>query len=1060
MRHKVACLIARPELQAAVAAAATDQFQLEAQFVEHQPLDLLVVDEGALRSLEHSVRTMRGRRDLVGVLVLAQPDEVTRWLSTGVPPFDDFISPECSPAELNVRIRLCLASQARRGTIPESGVIDTQQVSEYGFRILADTSPDVVARYGPDLRYRHVNAAVCAATGMPAEWFVGKSHVEAGFDPDHAAFWDDAIRKGFETGEPSRVEYTFNTPGGPRCFESRQAPERGPDGRVTSVLVVSRDTTDCVQTESALRLSQARLGEAMALANTGIWDFDPDAKTSTWSTEMFRLFNYELSEGVPSMKDMLTTRVHPEDRKAVAELRHKALADETAAPTRTIEFRVLLPDGALRYLNARARASVDPRSGRKHVVGAATDITERKFRELEQESERSLLEKLARGASLSECLEHVVRTQQALFPGTLCSVSVNQGDNSMALAAGLTEFPKIRAAMKNYPIGPQTSPCGQAAHFGKPILARDIQTATACRRYRPIAVALDIQSCVTMPIFSSQRQVLGTVAMYFKQSRSPTPDENRCLERAASLAGLAIERDRYHRALAESEALLRTVFDNSPIGIYLCDQHGQVVYMNRAVDGMLGMDRAQLLGRGWLRYVHPDDKHGVLEGLNCLVQGRVRSVDMAWRQTTPSEDVKTLHVHASTIEGSGGNRGFVGTVEDITARIKFEEQLRNGQKMEAVGQLAGGIAHDFNNLLTVILNGVSLLDTPRSAKDRNLVRQIELAAERAAALTKQLLAFGRGQRMSTQVVDLNDLVNNLCDMLRRLIGEQIALEAELAPQGAPAQVDPNMIEQVLLNLVVNARDAMPRGGRITLRLGSVAADHPILAEHGARKTAHLCLSVTDTGEGIAKENLSRVFEPFFTTKEPGKGTGLGLATVYAIVERHGGFIAVDSRVGGGTAVGIYLPRAVKAAARLVTPLSAAPRGDETILLTEDESAVRDMVRTSLQSCGYRVLEAGNGDEALAIWRARKNEISLLITDMVMPGSLLGGELAQRLRADRPNLRVVYMSGYGGHDLALDGLSRFVAKPFQVSTLAQVVRECFDARFPLSELQKPADTLGP
>jgi PAS domain S-box-containing protein len=1012
--------------------------------------DLCLLDEERLRRLAPALLHARSNGRLRSVLLLAPSAGLLALEPAQRSLVDDFVEPGADSTELDARISLAFERAIERAVEATCDDEGERYLREQGFRALTEDSPDVVVRYDRDGRYLFANAALCRATGLTPEQVLGKTHAELGFASEHADFWDSTIRHGFETGESARVEYTFPTPDGVRFFESRLSPERARDGSIASVMVVSRDMTDRWLVEAQLRVSEARLDEALALARTGSWEVDPETGNAVWSKELHRLLGYDPRDTVPTLEGMLA-RVHPEDVGAL-----QADLANTGEGARSMEFRVILPGGEVRHLLSHARTSVDLRTKRVRVLGAISDITERRFSELERESERALLEMVARGAPLEECLERMTLNQEALFPGSLCCVStLGEGEHAslarpaarfdtLRLVAGLREHPEARNAMRTFEIGPRGNPCARSAFTKKRVIAVELLESEHWSEYRRVAQELGVHSCVSVPIFSSRKEVLGTFAMHLRETREPSQEELRCVERAASLAGLAIERHRNHGALAESEALLRTVFDHSPIGIYLCDPDGRVVYMNRAVDALLGVEKSNLLGKGWFRFLHPDDKHHVAESLAGLMEGRTQSVDLAWRQLRPDGGMRTLQVHASAMHAGGGRRGFVGTVEDISARLKFEEQIRHGQKMEAVGQLAGGVAHDFNNLLTVILNGVSLIKAPGTARDRELLRQIELAAERAAALTRQLLAFGRRQRMAPQLVDLNDLVSTLCGMLRRLIGEQIALETQLAAGGAPARVDPNMIEQVLVNLVVNARDAMPRGGTIGLRLDALMHTGGPVVRPGAEPQPYLRLSVSDTGVGITKDDLSHVFEPFFTTKETGKGTGLGLATVYAIVEQHGGFIEVDSQVGRGTAVHVFLPRSTAAVRRAPTAFLAAPRGNETLLLVEDEPAVREMVRTSLESCGYQVLEAASGDLALPIWREHRQRIRLLLTDMVMPGSLLGGELSQRLRAEKPDLRVVYMSGYGGQDLKLDSTSRFVSKPFQVSTLGRVVRECLDA----------------
>jgi len=389
-----------------------------------------------------------------------------------------------------------------------------------------------------------------------------------------------------------------------------------------------------------------------------------------------------------------------------------------------------------------------------------------------------------------------------------------------------------------------------------------------------------------------------------------------------------------------------------------------------------------------------------------------------------------------------------GTIQDVTDRHQLEVELRQAQKMEAIGRLAGGVAHDFNNILTVILgNATHLLErTGPSVEGQEVIR----AAERAANLTKQLLLFSRKQVLQPVDLDLNTVVGTMTRMLQRILGEDIQLRADFAARLPVVHADQGMMEQVLLNLAVNARDAMPHGGElcVSTRL-SLADTADRMRPADLRTGACVCLSVRDTGTGIAAETLPRIFEPFFTTKEAGKGTGLGLATVYGIVKQHGGGIAVDSTPGHGATFHVYLPLADRpVTVTAPRPAEATVGGNECLLVVEDERAVRDLVVRVLKQHGYHVLAAKSGAEALDVWQSHRTEIALLITDVVMPGGVTGLELATRLSADRPDLRVVFTSGYSRETSSsavslVPGID-FLEKPYHVRQLLSIVRRRLDA----------------
>jgi signal transduction histidine kinase len=420
--------------------------------------------------------------------------------------------------------------------------------------------------------------------------------------------------------------------------------------------------------------------------------------------------------------------------------------------------------------------------------------------------------------------------------------------------------------------------------------------------------------------------------------------------------------------------------------------------------------------------------------LNRQVQSQLDDLDTLVRRRT--SELETANAHLK---------------QEIDKQMKLESQLRHSQKMEAVGQLAAGVAHDFNNILTVIHGNASLLQDqlrqdPACAESLN---DISIAAERAARLVRQLLAFSRKQVLKPEVLNLGQVVNNLEEMLKRLLGDHITFEVKAAPDLPPVQADLGMMEQVILNLSVNARDAMPKGGKLTVSIDAVTITNDDVQKNSEiRPGQHVCLSVSDTGCGIAPELLPRIFDPFFTTKEIGKGTGLGLATVYGIVKQHNGWVDVQSAANKGTVFRIFLPTCTENSQPedpSQTPKTTANKGTECVLVVEDEDRVRTLTVAVLRKNGYRVLEAASGKDALDVFQGHSSEIDLLFTDVMMPGNLLGDELAARLRATKPSLAVLFTSGYTPEvnktELRDDG--NFLTKPFTPTQMLATVRQCLD-----------------
>jgi two-component system, cell cycle sensor histidine kinase and response regulator CckA len=471
--------------------------------------------------------------------------------------------------------------------------------------------------------------------------------------------------------------------------------------------------------------------------------------------------------------------------------------------------------------------------------------------------------------------------------------------------------------------------------------------------------------------------------------------------------------------------------------------------VNPRVLQIFGLTEAEGLGHGWIMRVHAEDVDAVVAAWGkALREGREYAHE--YRLRLPSGEIRWVHCRAApTLDATGAVVGTVGTIEDTTERRALEDRLRQAQKMEAVGQLAGGVAHDFNNLLTVIQSYGTFIasELPEGSSLHVDVSEILKAARRATDLTRQLLAFGRKQMLQPRRLDLNQRVSNVAGMLRRVIGEDIALETQLAGTLWPVSADPGQLEQVLMNLAVNARDAMPTGGTLRLRTQNVEIDAAAARERpGLKPGAYASIVVEDTGCGIDAASLPHIFEPFFTTKGPGRGTGLGLATVYGIVKQSDGYISVDSTLGEGTRFAVLLPRADAPTPEPSVAPAPAPRGTETILLVEDEVAVRAVIRRMLESLGYTVREAVDGRDALRLAAEHTGHIDLLLTDVVMP-ELNGRALAEQLADRWPHLRVLFMSGYTDDEILRRGLmqsgSSFLEKPFTRERVAGAVRLALD-----------------
>jgi len=528
------------------------------------------------------------------------------------------------------------------------------------------------------------------------------------------------------------------------------------------------------------------------------------------------------------------------------------------------------------------------------------------------------------------------------------------------------------------------------------------------------------------------------------------------LERTVRYA-LALRAEEQHRQQAEaalraSEERFRALVENSSDALLLLDAEGRVTYVTISSQRHLGWKPEEMVGRSIFDFLHADDRETITARMAETLQDPAAPISAEVRFLHADGNERTMEVVGVNRLGDSSVRAIVIKARDITDKRRLEEHLRQVQKMEAVGALAGGVAHDFNNLLTAILGYCNLMldDVPKEDPLRQDLEEIRSAGERAAALTRQLLAFSRRQMLQPQIVDINTLVRQLEKLLHRLLSEDIVLVTALAPDLHTVKVDPASIEQVLVNLAVNSRDAMPEGGQLTIETANVELDSAYAETHvTVIPGQYVMLAVGDTGEGIDAATKARIFEPFFTTKEQGKGSGLGLATVYGIVKQSGGYIWVYSEVGHGTVFKVYFPLAESHASPAHAAGSDADlkkQGWETVLLVEDEDAVRALAREVLRRYGYVVLESRHGVDALRLAERHTDDIHLMITDVVMP-HMSGRELAERLCSVRPKMKVLFMSGYTDHAVmnrALTPGSSFLQKPFTPETFARKVRQVLDA----------------
>ena len=793
--------------------------------------------------------------------------------------------------------------------------------------------------------------------------------------------------------------------GSRRPIADSAAPIRDEQGSVSGVVLVFSDQTLQYVARQALKDSEERLRLALTATDQGLYDLNVQTGECVVSPEYARMLGHDPAE-FRETNAAWRERLHPEDRDEV----YRAYTEYVAGQREEyrIEFRQRTRDGDWKWILSLGKVVTWDAEGRPlRMLGTHTDITERRRAEQKlRESEdryRLLVEESpdAIGIYQDDRLVFVNQTGVQLF-----------GAKTKAELLGRSSAQVIH---------PEDA--AKAMDRIRRRLAGEVGIYPCEVRY----VRLD---GTTLPVEVSASPIVfhGKPAVQF------------------------IARDIAARKQAEAQVRLQSAaLESAANAIVITNREGIIQWANTAFTTFTGYSPAEAVGRQPGELLKSGKhNHAFYQAMwETILAGNVWRGEMINRRKDG-----TLYTEEMTVTPLNDERGgishFIAVKQDVTQRKALEEQFRQAHKMEAIGQLAGGVAHDFNNMLAVILGNATLIEMELSpAEQQHALREISHAAERATSLTRQLLTFSRRQTLQAQPLDLNDIVTGMVKMLHRIIGEDITLQTRLLTDGAPVHGDPGMLEQVLLNLTVNARDAMLNGGEIAVTLTQTTFDGATGLRPPARPGEYVRLSVSDTGNGIAPEHLPRIFEPFFTTKDVGKGTGLGLATVHGIVEQHHGWIEVESSPGEGATFHVYLPRLVVPAK---SPAGLPDRktvsgGNETILLVEDEIALRLLAARVLKRYGYRVIEAANGVEAQRAWEQHKQSVNLLLTDIVMPEGISGRELAELLRADRPGLKVIYMSGYPG-DVAGRGLDlregvNYLKKPFGLIPLAEVVRRCLD-----------------
>lgn len=890
--------------------------------------------------------------------------------------------------------------------------------SEDLYRGVVDHCGDLVWRIDLEGRVTFVNAAVRSLTGYTSQECVGQP-VSLFVAASSLAQVRTSLQRRRQGGmgiEPYAQEVTFRRKDGLEFItESRSVPILDSEGRVVEIQGLSHDITERKRAEEKLQQLNLALSAIVAASPMPVLVLDAEGRVQTWSPAAERLFGWSESE----VLGQFNPTVSPDQAEAFRAHFGRLLQ---GIPY-TAEVRRRTRDGSMLDLLISAAPLRDAAGTITGVLGMFDDITERKRAE---EALRASEERL-----------HLVLEGSQL------------GLWDWDIQAGVVNRNERWAAMLGYTLAEIEPRIDQ----WRSLIHPDDQDAA----WRSIQDHLEGRTPVH-EVEIRMRTKDGSYRWILDRARVVRrAADGRPLRMSGTHADIT-ERKRAEEALRQSQADLERAQAVAHVGSWTSDPlvSGRL-HWSAETFRIFGVEEATFDGKSETFYqrVHPEDVEAVRAASRAALEtGRPYAIEH--RILRPDGAIRWVYEKAAVERvGAGKPIRMMGVVQDVTERRHLEEQLRQSQKMQAVGQLAGGVAHDFNNILTAMILQLDLLEDNGSldTEAREAIRELGTSAHRAAELTRQLLLFGRQSILQLEALDLGSLLADLQKMLRRLLGEQIEFAVTCEPDLPRVHGDAAMIQQVVVNLCVNARDAMPHGGRLDVRAALTEIGiAQVTARPEARPGPYVCLEVADTGCGMNEATRKRLFEPFFTTKDIGKGTGLGLATVHGIVHQHQGWIEVQTEEGRGSAFRVFLPvRSERSPQPPPMPPATGTVGHEQVMLVEDDDAVRKITARFLQRWGYRVLEARDGVEALSLWQDHGCAIDLLFADLIMPGGLSGLELARRLRVEKPGLKVILSSGYSPELTGTEGAAlrefSFVPKPSPPAKLAEAIRNCLDGSKP-------------
>jgi PAS domain S-box-containing protein len=809
------------------------------------------------------------------------------------------------------------------------------------------------------------------------------------------------------------------------------------EGKLVGSFGMYEDITERRRAEQAQREAEERFRSLFENATEGIFQSTTDGRYLSVNPALARMCGFASPSEMISRVEDLGKEIYA-DPNVRTVFKHLI---EKYGSVKDFEYEVRRRDGAKIWISENAHVVRNPDGEILSYEGTIEDITARKRAELERQVTFEIIHAVNVTDNLDDLLRLIHIALKKVLYAENCFIALYEP------ATGMFHFPFFVDQFDQAP-PPQRVGKSCTAHVyrtGQAMLIPQRTFDLLAEEGKVELVGTPSPSWLGVPLRTPAATIGVLVVQHYEDENAYTERDQEFLGSVGGQIALAIERKRSEVKVRESEARLRVLVEQLPAVLWTVDRSLMFTSALGAGFARLKIKPDELVGMSLLDYFETADQTFLpIAAHRRAVAGEPMTFHVEWKSGSYACHVEPLR------DSDGQVSGAICMSLDITDRKQLEEQLRQAQKMEAVGRLAGGIAHDFNNLLMVIQGYSDLLveRLPDGDPLRRNAEQIQMASQRASSLTRQLLAFSRKQMLAPKILNVQSVVAEMEKILRRLIGEDVQLETSSAPDLGLIKADRSQIEQVILNLAVNARDAMPQGGRLTIETANVELDasysHPPAVLSPGR---YVMLAVTDNGCGMDAETQAHVFEPFFTTKEKGKGTGLGLATVYGVVKQSGGYVWVYSEPGRGTSFKIYLPRieetAVPAGRDGKSETQIPERGSETILLVEDEKGVRELAREYLASSGYTVIEAEDGHTALELAAMHVGPIHLLLTDVVMPG-ISGRELAERVSQIRPGIKIIYMSGYTDQAVVHHGILRndavLLQKPFTLMTLAGKLRE--------------------